>query len=967
MARDLEQYVLDHFDTAIERHYITPYFQPVIRTISRKLCGFEALARWVDAGYGVIRPDQFIPVLEEHKLIHRLDICIIWQVCGLIRGILDAEDIPVPISVNLSRLDFSLCDIFKEVDNAVRFYQVPRSLINIEITESLMGEQEQLMRKVISEFHGAGFQVWMDDFGSGYSSLNTLKDYRFDELKIDMHFLSSFDQRSRKILSSVIQMAKEIEIQTLAEGVETEEQFRFLRNTGCEKVQGYYFGKPMPYEDAMRHMEEIFIEIEQPNERKYYDDIGKINLLSAVPFMTHEEREAITTARQLNSIPLAIAEVHRDYFSILFYNTAFEETAKSSGLVSNIFTQEMLCMPQPFSILNSRVIHLMDSTRNGGEGKMNFISNEEYYQIRAKCIARTKENYSVLIRLDNLSKASGATRMTQLDEYVRQIYTLFERITLMDLDTDTITPLYVATREDLLSGRTGIKRLLEEYAERWVFPEDRDDYLEFFDTDTLDERMNAAGTTELSALFRTYVGHGRYSWKEYITQRFQNRSFFAMIRDIHREVEAWLETNPEKNSYLVHREKVPLELLWSSLVNSGIIRMFWKDTDRRFIGATDSFLRYYGFMSEKDIAGKNDEDLGWHVHADGYRNDEEQILEEGLVTHYVPGNCIKNGENREIVASKAPIYDENGNILGLLGYFIDKEELNDVDNRGKETHRRDLLTGLLNNRGIIEEAHMFQDEYYLRNKDFLRVHVAIDDIMSLNRQYGFDFGDKAITILGKALKDSFGRTSAVGRYNGHQFVILHQISDRKELATIRNRIREIGDSIHELDGIPLTIYLSIGYSLFSEFENLEEQSHNAEIRLMADHDDHTTMENRLSRAAEVFRAYDQLPISYAVYKVLLDENRHVYDATIFYVNHLFEERAGKKADELVGHSTRQLFPSLGDDWYDKAERAAIEGETVVERMYFEPTGKYYYLTASQVIRQGFCSFTYQEFELLDQT
>ena len=477
MARDLEQYVLDHFDTAIERHYITPYFQPVIRTISRKLCGFEALARWVDAGYGVIRPDQFIPVLEEHQLIHRLDICIIWQVCGLIRGILDAEDIPVPISVNLSRLDFSLCDIFREVDNAVRFYQVPRNLINIEITESLMGEQEQLMRKVIAEFHGAGFQVWMDDFGSGYSSLNTLKDYRFDELKIDMHFLSSFDQRSRKILSSVIQMAKEIEIQTLAEGVETEEQFRFLRNTGCEKVQGYYFGKPMPYEDAMRHMEDSFIEIEQPSERKYYDDIGKINLLSAVPFMTHEEREAITTARQLNSIPLAIAEVHRDYFSILFYNTAFEETAKSSGLVSNIFTQEMLCMPQPFSILNSRVIHLMDSTRNGGEGKMNFISNEEYYQIRAKCIARTKENYSVLVRLDNLSKASGATRMTQLDEYVRQIYTLFERITLLDLDTDTITPLYVATREDLLSGRTGIKRLLEEYAERLVFPEDRDDYL----------------------------------------------------------------------------------------------------------------------------------------------------------------------------------------------------------------------------------------------------------------------------------------------------------------------------------------------------------------------------------------------------------------------------------------------------------------------------------------------------------
>ena len=160
------------------------------------------------------------------------------------------------------------------------------------------------------------------------SLLNALKEFAFDELKLDMCFLRPFSRRSRQIAAAVVKMAKDIDIHTLAEGVETGEQFAYLHDIGCEKVQGFYFGKPMPYDDALSQIRGQGIPVELPQDRKYYDDIGRIDFLSAVPFMTKDEHDAITTARQLNSIPLALAEFSADFFRVLFYNSAFEETAE---------------------------------------------------------------------------------------------------------------------------------------------------------------------------------------------------------------------------------------------------------------------------------------------------------------------------------------------------------------------------------------------------------------------------------------------------------------------------------------------------------------------------------------------------------------------------------------------------------------------------------------------------------------
>ena len=957
MSRDLTAFIKENYRKALDEHHIQAYFQPVIRTISRKLCSFEALARWTDPEIGMIYPDEFIPVLEEIKAIHLLDACIIRQACARIRLSITRGEVPVPVSVNLSRLDFQLCDIFEVVDGIVSEYQIPHDFLYIEITESVMAEQKDLMLKLVNRFISNGYQVWMDDFGSAFSSLNILKEFTFHELKLDMGFLRPWTEKSRRIATSVIEMAKQISIHTLAEGVETEEQFRYFRNIGCEKVQGYYFGKPMPYEDAMAHLREQGIHPELPQDRKYYDDIGRIDILSAVPFMTRQERDALVTARQLNSIPLALLEFEPEQFRVLFYNTAFETIASGTGLIGLVFTQEMLGTAFPNRMLSDRILNLMDSTRVQEEGRMYFTSHHDYYEITAKCVAETRDRYAVLIRMINLTKDSKSASTDLLNEYLMQIYSLYERITLIDIAGDTITPLYIATREHLVSDESGIRQLAEEYAETYIFHMDRAAFLAFVDPDTIRKRLDEAGKTFLIQIFRTSVRHGNYAWKAYTLLKVDPDHFLLLIGNVHDAMKSFEMTEkiaPDSDSAFTPTG------LWRNLTDSGLLRLFWKDRERRFVGASQAFLDYYGFPSAEAIIGKNDEEVGWHIHPDAYMNDETRVIQEGITTHNIPGNCMNDGENKQILASKTPLYDENGEIAGLLGYFIDKELLTVNDVRGTETSRRDLLTGLLNTRGIAEEATAFRDEYYLRGTDFARIHISIDDFSALNEQYGFDYGDRIMSELGKSLKREFGRTSAVGRYAGQRFVVLHQVASREEVHELRNRIKEIGQSVKEIDGIPVTLYLSVGFVLFSEYLDLDEQAKKAELRLLADHSHNMPQEGRVTRSGDIFHLFDELPIIFAVYHVPPKGTGKKEDAIVFYMNQCYQKEVGMSAEKVLGHSICRLWPDLPDEWYQKVQHTAWEKDPE-EGILCYGSRRYHY-TVSQVIYPGYCAVIYRKLE-----
>lgn len=244
-------YIVNHLDEAIENGYVRAYYQPVVWGNDNTLCGAEALARWIDPIYGFLSPADFIPTLENSRLIHKLDTAIIEYVCKNMREAFDSGRHVVPVSINFSRLDFELMDVKKEVDERIKKYNIDKEYIHIEVTESALSENLDLLTNKIRELKDDGYAIWLDDFGSGYSSLNVLKDFEFDVIKIDMAFLKNFESnpKTKDILECIINLSDKLKMKTLTEGVETREQADFLREIGCGRLQGYLFGKPMNLDD----------------------------------------------------------------------------------------------------------------------------------------------------------------------------------------------------------------------------------------------------------------------------------------------------------------------------------------------------------------------------------------------------------------------------------------------------------------------------------------------------------------------------------------------------------------------------------------------------------------------------------------------------------------------------------------------------------------------------------------------
>ncbi len=266
----LQQYILNTVDEAVEKEYIKVFYQPIMRVKTGEICGYEALARWIDPKQGFLSPAEFIVTLEEFHEIHKVDTFIIKKVCEDLRALMDRGEAVVPVSVNLSRLDFELCNIFELTEHCVNLYGIPRDMIDIEITESAMNDDSENLKTEVSRFRRSGYHIWIDDFGSGYSSLNNLMDYEFDVLKLDLEFLRTFD-RNRKagqLIKYIVYCAKEMGVQPLQEGVETEDHLEFLKSIGCERAQGYYFAKPMEIEQSRAFTMEKGLRWEKPGYKQ---------------------------------------------------------------------------------------------------------------------------------------------------------------------------------------------------------------------------------------------------------------------------------------------------------------------------------------------------------------------------------------------------------------------------------------------------------------------------------------------------------------------------------------------------------------------------------------------------------------------------------------------------------------------------------------------------------------------------
>jgi len=303
-----QQYIITHLDQALAQQWIQVFYQPIVRASNGRVCDEEALSRWIDPVRGFLSPGDFIPILEESKLIYRLDLYIVDQVLDKIRRMREHGLFLVPQSINLSRSDFDSCDMVEEIRRRVDGAGLPHNMLTIEITESIIGSDFDFIKGEIERFRALGFPVWMDDFGSGYSSLDVLQSLHVDLIKFDMRFMQQFTHgdKSKIILTELMKMAIGLGIDTVCEGVERADQVEFLREIGCSKLQGFFYGKPIPLEKIFeRYDTGVQIGFEDPGQSGYFDAIDRINLYDLAVIANEED----TLQHYFSTVPMAIIEV----------------------------------------------------------------------------------------------------------------------------------------------------------------------------------------------------------------------------------------------------------------------------------------------------------------------------------------------------------------------------------------------------------------------------------------------------------------------------------------------------------------------------------------------------------------------------------------------------------------------------------------------------------------------------------
>lgn len=257
------------FDQALKNGEFQVYFQPKVSMGQNRIAGAEALVRWNRPGTGVVPPGEFIPILERSGKIRALDRYVFEQVCIWLGDRKRRCQEIFPISVNLSRSNFLYDNFLEEFIKTADLHQADRRMIELEVTETVFLTEEniQKVKREIGAIHDFGFRCALDDFGVGFSSLTLLKDFSIDSLKMDRSFFMDLDNaKTRNVISCILELADQLNMETVAEGIETQEQIDYLKKLGCDIVQGYYFSRPLPREQFERWIQDFEEAHDQENK-----------------------------------------------------------------------------------------------------------------------------------------------------------------------------------------------------------------------------------------------------------------------------------------------------------------------------------------------------------------------------------------------------------------------------------------------------------------------------------------------------------------------------------------------------------------------------------------------------------------------------------------------------------------------------------------------------------------------------
>ncbi len=797
------QYIIDNLDRALAEKWIKVYFQPIVRAANGKVCDEEALSRWIDPERGYMTPSDFIPALEEAKLIYKLDLYVVDEILAKMKRQADAGLYVVPESVNLSRADFDSCDIVEEICRRVDAAGIERAKLTIEVTESVVGSSFEFMKAQVARFQSLGFQVWMDDFGSGYSSLDVLQSIHFDVIKFDMRFMQQFDSgdEGKIILTELVKMAIGLGVETVCEGVERADQVEFLREIGCTKLQGFYYCKAIaPEEIIERNRKGIQIGFENPEESEYYTTIGRINLYD-MAVLAGEEDESLR--RYFDTLPMAIMEVngsvakytrcnksYRDFmqraFGMIFVAEEFDYGAMPDGPGASFVSAVLRCSRDGNrAIVDEKIGE--DTTVHSFVRRVAVNPVTGTAAVAVAVLAVVKESENAGTTYASIARALSA-------DYINLYYVDMETEKFIEYSSDAI-------REDLAVERHGadfFARSRDDAMKR-LYREDRAFFVETFTHENVTRALDTQGTFRLT--YRLMVD-GEPTYVNMKAVRMQTGSRYIIIGVSNVDAQMKHKEALER----IQAERVTFERI--TALSGDYIGIYTVDPK------TDQYMEYsatreyegLGLAKEGEDffnAARRDsaktifpDDLGLFNAMFTKENVMRDIERTGLfVLRY---RLVIKGEPVYVNLKAAMVEEQDGPRLIIGVNNVDVQVRRELDYERKLSAARsranlDGLTGVKNKSAYEDMSETLSRQ--IEGGQPVKYAIAlcgVKDLERTNETLGRDAGDRLIREACAVICDVFNH-SPVFRVAGDQFAVIAQGRDYECIDALVAALEDINE------------------------------------------------------------------------------------------------------------------------------------------------------------------------------
>lgn len=817
---DKRKYILENFGRAMQENWIEVFYQPIIRTSSGHVCGEEALVRWDDPIFGVMNPDDFVPILEAVNLIDRLDLYVLEQCLAKIKRFRELGMYTVVHSINLSQIDFFSGDIVGEVKNKVEESGVSPSLIAIDISEKICVNNEQIVAQ-LEKFKDAGFKVWMDDYGCGDFAPVLLQKIQFDILKINISMVSRLNdsESTRIIITELVRMAMALGIEVAAEGVENEEQVEFLNEIGCAKLQGFYYCKPISTAEILeRYRTGKQIGFENPDELDYYTTVGHVSLYD-LSFAGNEEGQL---SDYFDTFPMAILQVDADKVSLMRCNKTFRSFFYANvnhkrGVTTIYFKDEenkvgyyAMTMLRQCATDGKRLI-VDERTKNG-----------KTVQLLFQKIADNSVTGMVAVVIVVLSVTERPDTNDDLSyNYIaRALAEDYMKLFFVDMRTNAFVEYAPdgKNRDVSVVGRgDDFFQEAKDRAYSFIYKQDRERFIKSFSKDQILRDLKEYGKYTLT--YRTMMDMvPTYVNLKAVRVRTDDRHILIGITNVD------AQTRQQEAYDRIKEEKITYNRI--SALSSDFLNIYTVDPKTGFyelFKTTASYQQYELDSEGRDFFKESTENLKKIIHKDdlpGFLKvfNKEHILNvinaQGLFAY----SCRIMMDNAPVyVTMKAAIVEEMDGprlIFGLIN--IDDQVRKEMEyanslSEAEDKAVRDELTGVKN-----KHAYALAEEEYnvkIESKsvdDFAIVVCDLNGLKDVNDTLGHQMGDQFIKAGCKIICTTFAH-SPVYRVGGDEFVAIVRGSDYENL----DNLVETMDKVNKRNQKKGEVTIAVGFARYN--------------------------------------------------------------------------------------------------------------------------------------------------------